>query len=85
MAKGCWILTTEYNDHDQYGEYFCAVWQNKPKLKQLADYFEYNNPNSSVSNVMAAVSFLEHILSGGGRKNTEHQWYNLTFIEYKDN
>jgi len=30
-----WILTSEYNDYDQHGEYFEAVFAQKPTLQQI--------------------------------------------------
>lgn len=30
-----WILTTEYNDYDQYGEYFLQAFASKPTPEQL--------------------------------------------------
>lgn len=33
--KTVWILTSEVNDYDQYGEYFEAVFKEKPTLEQL--------------------------------------------------
>lgn len=81
--NGCWILTIEYNDHDQHGEYFEACWANKPSFKQLAEFFKYTKPTASATNVMNAVAFLEHLLEGGGRRDTEYYWYNLKFVEFK--
>ena len=31
-----WILTSEYNDYDQHGEYFEAAWLEKPTKEQLS-------------------------------------------------
>ena len=60
-----WVLTDEYNDYDQHGEYFIAVFINKPTHEQLTahgvDKFK-----------------LHHVLNGGGRTNNEYQWFNLT-------
>lgn len=38
-----WVLTTEYNDYDQHGAYFEAVWGTKPTLQQLSSYFAKTN------------------------------------------
>lgn len=35
--KSVWVLTSEYNDYNQYGEYFEAVFMLKPTLTQLLD------------------------------------------------
>lgn len=82
MSKKCWVLTRSVNEYDQYGEYFEAVFVNKPSLKTLADYFKYNDRGISV-NVFEAISFLEHVLAGGGRQDTEYEWYDLQEVEMK--
>jgi len=58
-----WILTEEYNNYDQHGEYFVAVFANKPTAKQVAE----------ICNIYE--EFAGHILDGGGRKGVEHHWY----------
>ena len=64
-----WILTTEYNNYDQYGEYFVACWQKKPSKEQLLkagvdDHWE--------------DKYVNHLLSNdGGRIEYEYQWWNL--------
>jgi len=59
-----WILTSEYNDYDQHGVYFEAVFKCKPTVEQLKDRLHCND------------SLAEHILTGGGRTNRwEDMWY----------
>lgn len=60
-----WILTSEYNDYDQHGEYFEAVFAEKPTALQIQKVCEVNEIGA------------KHILNGGGRNGNEHQWYNL--------
>ncbi len=36
--KSIWILTEEYNDYDQHGEYFLAAFKEKPSLEELKKY-----------------------------------------------
>lgn len=60
-----WVLTDEYNDYDQHGEYFIAVFINKPTHEQLTEH--------GVSKFK-----LRHVLNGGGQTNDEYQWFNLT-------
>lgn len=62
--KTVWILTEEFNDYDQHGEYFVAVFGNKPTHSQLTE---------------AGVerTSLHHVLKGGGRKDSENQWWHL--------
>ena len=59
-----WILTKEYNDYDQHGEYFVAVYANKPTHQQLA---EQDVPTNR----------LRHVLNGGGRKDGDDKWFFL--------
>jgi hypothetical protein len=57
-----WILTEEYNDYDQYGEYFVAVFANKPTRSQLMSH-----------DVLA--DDVEHVLAGGGRRDCQSDYY----------
>ena len=82
MSK-VWVLTTEHNDYNQHGAYFVAVFQKKPSLAKLAEWFA-NNENISFPSVMAGIAFLEHLLSGGGRKDSEDQWYILEEVGFED-
>lgn len=60
-----WVLTSEYNDYDQHGEYFEDLFVGKPTLEQIQKCCQVNEEYAS------------HILSGGGRVNYEDKWYNL--------
>ena len=82
---GVWVLTTEHNEYDQHGEYFCAVWPEKPTVEQLAEHSQYNTSASVSGGVMGALSFLLHLKNGGGRRRTEQQWYHLKFVEFGKN
>ena len=33
-----WVLTEEVNDYNQYGEYFLAVFKEKPTLEELMSF-----------------------------------------------
>ena len=59
-----WVLTKEYNDYDQYGEYFIAVFSEKPHHSQLT---ECEVPRHR----------LRHVLNGGGRVDYEDEWFHL--------
>lgn len=59
-----WILTEEYNDYDQYGEYFLAVFKEKPLNSKLT---EYGVPQHRS----------DHVLNGGGRVGSEDHWFFL--------
>lgn len=78
--QGVWVLTTEYNDYDQHGEYLCCVWKTKPDIDQLAEFIGY--ASEEISNSVEKLRFLTHLEKGGGRVDREYQWYNLTFIEF---
>lgn len=60
-----WVLTKEVNDYCQYGEYFVAIFQNKPTESQLVSF--------------GVESYLvQHVLSGRDRLNHEDIWYKLS-------
>jgi hypothetical protein len=75
--KTVWVLTYETNDYDQHGEYFKAVFAEKPAIGKLADTMR-GCGGLPDHDVMGAVAFLEHLLAGGGRRGEEHTWYNLS-------
>lgn len=60
-----WILTSEYNDYDQYGEYFEEVWLHKPSIEELMEKTHCSKEEC------------HHIRNGGGRIGWEHCWYHL--------
>lgn len=68
MNPRVWILTEEYNDYDQHGEYFLGVYTSKPTIEQLLGKGVPQN-------------CLRHVLNGGGRKGTEDQWFHLRETE----
>jgi hypothetical protein len=63
-----WILTEEYNDYDQYGEYFVYAWPCKPAKEELLKVLEYYMDGR----------LLDHVYSGGGRTDRyESHWYSF--------
>jgi len=66
-----YILTSEVNAYDQYGEYFCAVFLEKPSLFQLKKLLGEHWPEEQIN----------HILNGGGRVKSENYWYNLRTVK----
>lgn len=64
MSNCVWILTSEVNDYDQFGEYFDAVFFHQPTRQEL---------------INAGVPFdkVEHILNGGGRVKHDRWWWYL--------
>lgn len=74
-----WVLTSEYNEYDQHGEYFIAAYKDKPtKLQVAAELDNIGNPFHTVE------EWAEHVLRGGGRtQNCENVWFHLEEIELK--
>ncbi|QDP50564.1 MAG: hypothetical protein Tp1125DCM00d2C21254131_5 [Prokaryotic dsDNA virus sp.] len=83
MTTKVWVLTEEYNEYDQHGEYFVAVFAGKPSLKKLAEHFKMTDESAHYSDPMGAVDFLLHLQQGGGRQGTDDHWYNLEEVECK--
>ncbi len=69
-----WVLTKEYNMYEQQGEYFVAVYKDKPTFKQLKITLQSNDE------VM-----LGKLTRGGGRQNVEDLWYNLAEVKEGEN
>jgi hypothetical protein len=63
-TKTVWILTKEYNDYDQHGEYFVAVFFNKPSHVVL-------------TKEGVPTHRLKQVLDGGGRFDSEDNWHHL--------
>lgn len=64
-----WILTSAYNEYDQFGEYFEAVFAAKPSIKQIQEICE------------CTEDVAKHILAGGGRQGHDYSWYVLAEVE----
>lgn len=64
-----YIITAEYNDYNQYGEYFVGII---PEL--TLDNIRKIFPDRD-------EEFLNHILNGGGRVDYQFCWYNLFKVE----
>lgn len=67
--KKVWIVTSEYNDYDQHGEYFVAVFLLKPTFKELKKTLGLDKITT------------QNLTKGGGRQNTENIWYNLKEVK----
>lgn len=67
-----WLLTTEYNAYDQFGEYFLEMFAEFPTFEQLREAVGKDKPWYGVSD-----DLLVHIKNGGGRQATEDQWFHL--------
>jgi hypothetical protein len=71
-----WVLTDLYNDYDQHGAYFVAVFLDKPTRERLLAAIPEDarwHPEG--------VSLIDHILAGGGRQKHEDHWYELKEVE----
>lgn len=73
-----WVLTEEYNDYDQHGEYFVHAWDHKPSKEELKEHgVEISRPSTP--------DYLQHVLDGGGRielrKYYDNQWYILKEVK----
>jgi hypothetical protein len=75
--QSIWVLTEEYNDYDQHGEYFVHAWTHKPSREELVS-------QGVESSRAKCKDYLALVLSGGGRITVgeywENQWYRLKEI-----
>lgn len=72
MMRSVWVLTAEYNDYDQHGEYFVTVFPEKPSRKDLHVY-------------VPSVSDVDLLLTkGGGRVDDEYKWWYLNEFNFKE-
>lgn len=65
--KTVWILTEEYNDYNQHGEYLVEVFETKPTKDVLAKTVCWEPTSIAI----------DHLFHGGGRMKWEDSWYNL--------
>lgn len=61
--RSVWILTKEYNEYDQYGEYFKNVYFKKPTAGQLS--------LAGVDHTLIELC----LTKGGGRPSTAYDWW----------
>ena len=59
-----WVLTKEYNDYRQHGEYYVKAWTHQPTPAEL---MAHGVPDWEV----------DHVLKGGGRNGIDDEWFNL--------
>lgn len=60
--KSVWVLTREINEYNQDGEYFVAVYKNKPSPEVLGEEIGYEPTSQYVVNLLE---------NGGGRLSDE--------------
>lgn len=65
-----WVVTRKINDYNQDGEYFVAVYVNKPIFNDLKKLLPQCD-NKTIGK----------LLRGGGRHLTEYEWYYLSKVE----
>ena len=65
-----WIVTRAIDAYDQDGNYFVAVFNHKPTLKDLRKLLpkEYDTT-------------IEHLSRGGGRREGDGKWFDLWEVE----
>jgi hypothetical protein len=68
--KTLWIVTADYNDDHQYGDYFVAAFIEKPTFQDLKKTLP-DEDNFTIN----------RIINGEGRLGFEPVWYNI--IEVK--
>ena len=61
-----WVVTAEVNAYDQEGDYFVAVYKDKPTFKQLKELLAEKDDAT-----------IGKLTRGGGRQKWEDVWYNL--------
>jgi len=71
--KTVWIITEEYNEYDQHGQYFIAWFSEKPTVEQITKCLDCDD-NTAI-----------HVANGGGRRvfgvRHEDQWYHLKEVK----
>ena len=65
-----WILTEEYNEYDQHGEYFISAFKEKPTPQQLTE-------------LGVPTNRLKHVLDGGGMQKGDYDWFHLREVKTK--
>lgn len=66
MSGSVWVVTREMNEYNQDGEYFVAVFKNKPTFRMLKKLLP---EESDVT--------IGKLTRGVGRQCIEDEWYNL--------
>lgn len=72
-----WVLTSEHNDYDQYGEYFLAVYKEKPSLKECESILLKHGIIDKFQAEEHKTKMAKHLQNGGGRIDSENMWLYL--------
>lgn len=77
-----WILTREENQYDQYGEYFVAVFKDKPSESQLTEILTKYGVDSYSEGTVSEIDV--RLLSQGGGRDSEDldTWFNLKQVPF---
>ena len=81
--KTVYVLTCEYNDYDQYGRYFCCVFDKKPTVAELAPILtEFGG--YLPTDMGKAIALVQHYLDNKGRtSDNEGMWFNLERVNVR--
>lgn len=71
-----WIITREENQYDQYGEYFCCAFKEKPTYAQCLEFLINERFVDQSQSKKYKEMLVEHLMSGGGRYSDSFDtWY----------
>lgn len=73
--KTVWVVTKEYNNYDQYGEYFVCAFKEKPTHQQCLDLLSVENYFQSYADKKHKDKMAALLMKGGGRYKDEFDWY----------
>lgn len=65
-----WVVTRSINQYNQEGDYFVCVFENKPTFQELKNVLK-NESDATIGK----------LTRGGGRQDTEEEWYFLTELK----
>ena len=74
-----WVLTTEVNAYDQYGEYFVCVFASKPTFHEVKA--AVLKDSKYIDKSILDVTCGNLVRNGGGRIDDEDCWYFLREVE----
>ena len=73
-----YVLTSQYNDYDQYGAYFIAWFHQKPTAEEVCKALRLDAAHAELFDYM---DLAKHVLASGGRCGSEHVWYTLKQVQ----
>lgn len=65
-----WVVTRAINQYNQDGDYLVCVFENKPTFQELKTVLKKESDST-----------INKLLEGGGRENSEYEWYHLTELK----